>query len=292
MTAQAKPPATSNLPKEQTCASGKLALPARTPTGTNWTAAFVLRSKGMLYPEIATELGLILPKLLQKARSEDWDNLIRQNSQLTAPAPGPEVSPLSAPKVRAAAEKIQANRDAALAVAQGLRGQIIAALTAHAEKKTVMDVDDIAKLAKAAASIDNSAMLALGDDPTPLVLTPPAEPGKSLLQGNRTVIFNISPPSAVGERRRGLSELDVTPKQPAIAQPADPLRTRAPTPANTAPLPAVILEPTGNDGAQDVSKETMTGRATVDFGRLAKEAAQLEKAAVQGTGLPAFARGV
>lgn len=262
---------------------------ARTSTGTNWTGAFLLYAKNMTLAEVSTELGIPLQRLKEKCRSEDWDNLIRLNKDLAPPGPRLETAPQPAGKIKAAAAAIEANRASALEVAQKLRGQVLRVLTAFEQGNLFLPVQDIATLAKATQQIDLNAMLALGDDPAPKLLPEAPAGGKPSKDERPVTHFHIHPPAqAMGRRREKTVVEEPVAELPGPGRAVDAVLTT--TTGAGAPAARVELAPAGNDAAEDVSNESATGRAGVDFKKLAAEVGRIKTPRPAPGGIPAFAR--
>jgi hypothetical protein len=256
-------------------------VPARTKTGTNWTGAFLLYAKGMLLQEVAKEMGIDLNRLKLKSRTEDWDNLIMLNRQLAVRAPGADVSPQSAVVLKDVVQRIEANREEALKVAQGLRANIQKILLAYESGNQFLQVADIAKLAGAARSIDECAMLALGDDPAPKIAPNAGAPVEQKPAGPVTH-FHIHPPAqAVGPRRQKVVEpvVEVGGRQvdAVFGHSTDPAHQR------------VEMQAVGSDVDDDPVVETGLGRSTMDFKKLAREVGAV-KLPVPKVRIPEFAR--
>lgn len=193
----------------------KHTLKARTAAGINWLGAFVLYAKGSTLTEVSDALQIPFQKLRLKYREENWDEMIRLNPIFGIPPASIIQQPNGAVVLRDAARRIEENREAALSVAQQLRGHILEHLKRHKDKTTLLKPDTIAKLARAAVQIDSSAMLALGDDPTPKFLpppklAPPLDNGEAPNSpGNRPIaMFNIVMPEVASGLR---VEKDVSP---------------------------------------------------------------------------------
>lgn len=83
----------------------------------NFTAAFVLFSKGKPLDVVAAETGIPEPALLKHARDEKWNLLTAEVSK-----PGLEVATVSAPQD--AVEKVKSNRERNLAVVAELQSDL------------------------------------------------------------------------------------------------------------------------------------------------------------------------
>lgn len=236
-------------------------------------------AKGMTLQEISEEMEIDLKKLRTKARAEDWDNMIRLSSQLAVRAPGSEVSPQSAVVLKDIEKRIEANREDALKVAHGLRAQIRRVLDAYSDGQLFLPVADISKLAMAARAIDESAMMALGDDPAPKILPSAGALAGPVKPSAPVSHFHIYPPSeAMGPRR-----------QKRVGEAAAVELTGRPVDAIMTPgLGRVEMEATGSDAMDDPSVDAGLGRSSVDFGKLSREIAEVPVPA-KGS-LPAFAR--
>lgn len=238
-------------------------LRARTKTGVNWPAAFLLYAKGATIDEIAGQMDLNPAKLRHRMREEDWENLVKRNASLTLRAPAADVSPQSALQVINAVERIKQNREEALSISQTLRTHIKATLDAFAEGKQHLSPDDIYKLARAAAVLDVNTMQALGDDPSPRLLPndddPKKERGKKDEPPPRETHFHISLPAVASAPRveKSVAGSDVT--VPVAGKDVDPVMT--PTPKTG----VLAVETVADD-----TRETPNGRASVDFAKLGK----------------------
>lgn len=257
-----------------------LPIQARTSTGTNWTGAFLLYAKGATLQEVAVELKIPFAKLKNKARAEDWENMVRLNALLALKPPATDAGATTAIVLRDVEKRIELNREDALKVAQDLRAHIRRTLDAYSEGKQFLAPQDIAALAKAAKSIDECAMMALGDDPAPKVLPSAGAVDQPKVKDAPHTHFHLHPPAvAMGPRvvRGGLPVEEVGP--PARGTTVDAIMT---------PSPRVELRPTGSDEDDDPAVPAHGGRSTVDFSKLAKEVSKIPLPL--GKGLPDFAK--
>lgn len=271
-------------PAEKKPAVTKQGVPARTAVGVNWTGAFVLYAKGMTLQEVADELDIDFGKLKVRARSEDWENMVRLNAQLSIRAPAVAISPLSAAELANVEMRIKANRESGLRVAQGLRSHIQRVLDAYAETNQFLPVSDIGRLAQAARAIDESSMLLLGDDPAPKVM-PSEMPEKQPPSVKNVTVshFHIHPPSAASKPRIERTVLASEEVKQIEGRAADAIN-------DPSPEVRVELEPQGSAEDEDPTVKTAGGRSSIDFSKLAATAkAALDVAMPSGT-LPTFAR--
>lgn len=246
-----------------------LAIPARTNTGTNWTGAFLLYAKGASLQEISEQLKVPFKKLMVRARDEDWENMVRLNGVLALRAPATS----QAVAIMGTESDIKANRAAALKIAYGLRDNIQKTLDAFSAGNIFLPTQDIARLAQAARTIDESAMMALGDDPAPK-LPPPTKETKPGNDAPHTHFHFNMPPAILSPRRvqGDLAAAGVEGRQvDAVLEPG-----------------RVELVP---EEMPDPVVASHGKRSAVDFSAMAKQKAP-EKPAAAGTGIPDFARDV
>lgn len=129
----------------------------------NWSAAFLLYSRGMGLEEIARKFEIRIQDLKKRCRSEEWDELVK----MTVATP-PPVSLVPSEKISTelafAAERVRQNREEAIEVALSLRKNIRHVLAAYSADGAFMRPDDILTLAKASKVVDENSMLAMGDE--------------------------------------------------------------------------------------------------------------------------------
>jgi len=141
----------------------KTKAPTVASSSVNWSAAFLLYSRGMPLDEIAREFHVELSLLRRRCRSEEWDNLVKMTK--VAPDPAPIVPRETvAVALSNAAERVAKNREEAVGVAFDLRSKVREVLAAY--KDSFMRPEDILTLAKAAKLVDETSMIALGDERT------------------------------------------------------------------------------------------------------------------------------
>lgn len=221
----------------------KLEIRGRSSVGSNYTAAFVLFCKGMSLREIADEFDIKYAVLTARARAEDWDGLMNSLQGLVAPKARPEVVALSAEKVKAHADAIDAHRARGLSIADGLQKQMkdLIGLMGTGDHAILQRVDafiarlesgeavkrreiqsfiegmeefrraraaDVLTLAKSAKLVNEVGMLALGD---PHFVAAAAE-GRGSKNDKGIQIFSINLPSVVsaprGEMEKTVHELE------------------------------------------------------------------------------------
>lgn len=245
-----------------------LTVKGRLPSGTNWESAFLMYVKGATAEEIATEMGIDAKKLKRRIYEAEWDQMIRLAPQLHLRAPMLE-SPNSIVLANAA-ERIKANREAAIKVGEGLRANIQATLDAAVANKVALDDVTIRNLSAAAARIDLTTMTALGDDKAPIL--PPHDPAKDLpvdLKGQKPVTFiSINIPSVAQAPRVARN---VTPTEQWHNGPEIPSVARDAVFGTSSEVPPdTIMEPEANGELVEIKPRTGgEARVSVDFTKLA-----------------------
>lgn len=116
-------------PKEGPKKNGPVDIKSKTKKGMNWTAMFVLFVKGMSLREIADEFGIEYAKVVERARTEDWEGLTRANKHAVVPPPSKEMAPFNAEDAKEKEGRIIANRKQAFGIAKKLYSKIDEALT-------------------------------------------------------------------------------------------------------------------------------------------------------------------
>lgn len=255
-------------------------LRARTGAGINWVGAFLLYSKGSTLQEISDQMAIPIAKVKNRFREDDWEGLVKMNREFQLSAPPPATATTTAIELSNAGERIKQNREDGLAVIQGLRSHIRKILDAFAAGDVYLPPNDIKTLAAAATQLNTGSMLALGDDPSPKLLPPPADPNAGptaaeLKKDKRpTMIFNI--------------------RMPTVAQ--APRAVRSVSPAGGAPhegtqVDAVLTPmPRREMKVEPVESEVVeleSGRASVNFDKLAANTTAPEKKK-GASGIPAF----
>lgn len=189
----------------------KAQVTGRTTNGVNWAGVFLLYSKGVSLEELADQFGLPRAKLLNKARSEEWDLLVKHQGSpgVVAPPPCASIVTQSAAEVDKAKARIEANREEAFSVAKRLRSNIVGVLSTYETESAFMRPEDILTLAKAAKMIDDAAMTALGDAPVSA-----AQAGRAGASGSGNalpqIVINIPnfvSPQALREAEKQVSEI-------------------------------------------------------------------------------------
>lgn len=189
----------------------KAQVTGRTTNGVNWAGVFLLYSKGVSLEELADQFGLPRAKLLNKARAEEWDLLVKHHGSaaIVAPPPMASVVTQSAAEVDKAKARIEANREEAFTVAKRLRSNIVGVLGTYEKESAFMRPEDILTLAKAAKMIDDAAMVALGDAPVSA-----AQAGRAGAPGSGNalpqIVINIPnfvSPQALREAEKQVSEI-------------------------------------------------------------------------------------
>lgn len=252
-----------------------MAVKPRTGLSFNWVGAFLLYAKGAMMEEISTQMDMPLPKIRSRARAEDWDGMMRMN-KLALRAPDSNVSATSAIVLKNVEKRIEENREAALAVAHGLRSHIQKILRAYEDEKVFLGPADIQKLAGAARSIDESAMLALGDDPSPKIAPDKgaSKDGTPVKGAGAVTHFHIHPPAQALKPRVVRQVGEITGPEAQGLQ-VDAVMT--PTPRRQVEIEAE---------SDSISITTENGRASVDFSKLKREVESVPLP----KGLPAFAK--
>lgn len=175
-------------------------------------------------------------------------------------APSKAVERLSARTMKDVEKRIEVNREEALSISQRLRGHIKKILDAYEASDIYLSVNDILSLAKAASQIDQSAMLALGDDPAPKIS--PTQALAPAVNTGPTTHFHIHPPA----------------------------QAMAPRVPRQVVEEAVVGQPVQRDAIMGFAVESNCGRATVDFKKLGADiAAVLPPKPTNGV-IPEFAR--
>jgi hypothetical protein len=250
-------------------------IPARTHAGTNWVGAFLLYAKGASLQEVSDQLKIDFKKVKTKARTEDWETLVRLNQQLALRAPTPDVSPMSMVQLKDAQKRIEANREAALGVAQDLRGQIRKVLDAYSSAELFLQPQEIATLAKAAALVDQSSMMALGDDPAPK-LAPADGAVKAPVNTGPVTHFHIHPPAAAMAPRMQ-KQVEQEPAVTGVKQ-VDALMGGR-----------IEMAPTGN-ATEDDPAVTVRKLSSVDFKKLGAQVGAIVLPEPAKKIIPEFAR--
>lgn len=267
-------------------AVANVTLRARTKTGTNWVGAFLLYAKGGTLDEIATELGINFGKLKARAREEDWENLVRLNASLALRAPSAETSPQSAMVLVDSVQRIRENREKSLSVTQALREHLLRTLAAYKEADQFLSPEDLYKLSRVEAVLLHSTMLALGDDPAPL-LPANANPDGGAA-GEKGPKSGLTPEKPAAHFHIHL---------PAVASAPRVARVVAGTDATRRPVAGVMKDPVMDPGpksrvtlvperVEDDVLETKAGTAFVDFKKVGGVIRSVPPPGPKVTGVP------
>lgn len=193
-----------------------LPIRARTESGTNWTAAFLLFAKGVSLKQIADEFDIKFATLLKKSEEEDWDTLVKKHSAaIVAAPPKPLDVQLATSQMEVRAKRIQENRENHFVAADSLRCHIEGVFSRYAAENAFLRPNDILTLVKALKVTQEISSIALGDE----FAVKGADNGKGSGSNVRPIIITL--PAAYTGRvmKQAKQEVDEIPDPPENSAP-------------------------------------------------------------------------
>jgi len=143
----------------------KVPLKARSDSGVNYAAAFLMFSKGVPLKQIAVDFDITYSRLVERAHNEDWETLVKKHAgAIVAAPPKPENVQLALADAEKRMARVIDNREKNHSAAELLREDIVQVIQTYRAENQFLRPDDIATLAKALKITAEISMLSLGDE--------------------------------------------------------------------------------------------------------------------------------